>query len=122
MSANKKSIKSDLTRLDKKKDEDIDYSDSPELDNSFLTRQAIELPKKKGVIILRVDHEIVEQFKKQGKKGYQQILNNMKIKKFRDYIAKRLDKNELLELEEQAEIELEAMKKLQEDVSCAVAE
>lgn len=46
----------------------------------------------------------------------------MKTKKFKDYIAKRLDKNELLELEEQAEIELEAIRKLQEDVSCAIAE
>lgn len=57
------------------KDADIDYSDSPELDDSFFARQAIELPKKKDVITLRVDHEIVEWFKKQGEKGYQTRMN-----------------------------------------------
>ena len=66
---------SDLTRIDKMADEDIDYSDNPELDDSFFTRQAIELPRKKDVITLRVDHEVVEWFKKQGKKGYQTKMN-----------------------------------------------
>lgn len=51
MNANKKSIKSDLARIDKMKDTDIDYSDSPELDDSFFARQTIDLPKKKDVII-----------------------------------------------------------------------
>jgi hypothetical protein len=36
MTVKKKSIKSDLDRLDAMKDEDIDYSDIPELDESFL--------------------------------------------------------------------------------------
>lgn len=39
---NKKSIKSDLQRIDDLKDRDIDYSDSPELDDSFLTKTAIQ--------------------------------------------------------------------------------
>jgi transcriptional regulator with XRE-family HTH domain len=44
----------------------------------------------------------------------------MKTKNFRDYLAKRLDKGEILELEKQADIEAEAIKQLQEDVSRAV--
>lgn len=39
MHANKKSISSDLKRLDKLKDENIDYSDIPELDDFFLKKQ-----------------------------------------------------------------------------------
>ena len=74
MNASKKSIKSDLKRIDEMKDEDIDYSDSSELDDSFFTRQAIELPKAKDVITLRVDHEVVEWFKNHGK-GYQTKMN-----------------------------------------------
>lgn len=38
ISVSKKSIKSDLTRLDRMKDEDIDYSDIPELGDEFFTR------------------------------------------------------------------------------------
>lgn len=40
----------------------------------------------------------------------------MKPKNFRDYLAKRLDEWEILELEEQVDIELEAIKLLQEDL------
>jgi uncharacterized protein (DUF4415 family) len=74
MNASKKSITSDLKRIDEMKDEDIDYSDSPELDDSFFTQQAIQLPKAKDVITLRVDHEVVEWFKNHGK-GYQTKMN-----------------------------------------------
>jgi Arc/MetJ-type ribon-helix-helix transcriptional regulator len=37
----KKSIKSDLTRLDALRDEDINYSDSPELDESFFDKATV---------------------------------------------------------------------------------
>jgi len=45
----------------------------------------------------------------------------MKAKSFKDYLAKRLNKSEIAELETQADIELDAIKRLQEDVSAAVA-
>jgi hypothetical protein len=45
----------------------------------------------------------------------------MKPKSFRDYLTKRLNKNEISALEEQADIELEAIKQLQDDISRAVA-
>jgi hypothetical protein len=38
---NKKSIKSDLTRIDGMKDIEIDYSDIPPLDNSFYTKATL---------------------------------------------------------------------------------
>lgn len=46
----------------------------------------------------------------------------MKSKKFKDYLEKRLDKDEINELEKQAVIEFEALKVLQDDVSHAVAD
>jgi hypothetical protein len=44
----KKSIKSDLARLDALRDEDIDYSDSPELDESFFEKATVQWPPHKA--------------------------------------------------------------------------
>jgi uncharacterized protein (DUF4415 family) len=74
MNAKKRSIMSDLKRIDELKDEDIDYSDIPELDDSFFTRETVQLPKIKDVVTLRVDHEVLDWFKKRGK-GYQTLMN-----------------------------------------------
>lgn len=74
MSANKKSIKSDLKRIDKMKDSDIDYSDIAPLDDTFFSKATIELPKPKDSLTLRIDHEVLEWFKKQGR-GYQTKIN-----------------------------------------------
>lgn len=46
----------------------------------------------------------------------------MKLKNFKDYLAKRLDKQEIAEIEQQAEIEYEALKLLQEDVAQALSD
>jgi len=43
----KKSITSDLTRLDRMKDADIDYSDLPPLDKSFFTKATAAWPPVK---------------------------------------------------------------------------
>lgn len=40
---NKKSTKSDLVQLDALRDEDIDYSDSPELDDSFFEKATVQV-------------------------------------------------------------------------------
>lgn len=74
MSANKESIKSDLKRIDRMKDEDIDYSDIPPLDDAFFTKAIIEIPKPKDSVTLRLDHDILTWFKQQGK-GYQTMIN-----------------------------------------------
>jgi hypothetical protein len=41
-----KKIHSDLKRLDAMKDEDIDYSEIPELDESFFEKATVRFPKK----------------------------------------------------------------------------
>ena len=55
------------------KDEDIDFSDNPELDDSFLER-AFRWPGPKELISLRLDREVLAFFRSQGK-GYQTTIN-----------------------------------------------
>jgi hypothetical protein len=43
----KKSIKSDLARVDRMKDADIDYSDIPPLDKTFFTKATTAWPPPK---------------------------------------------------------------------------
>ena len=56
------------------KDKDIDYSDIPELSESFLKKANLEMPKTKTAISLRLDTDILEWFKSQGEK-YQTKMN-----------------------------------------------
>ena len=46
----------------------------------------------------------------------------MKLKCFDDYLKKRLDSREIAKIERQAEMELESLKALQNDVSHVVSE
>ncbi len=66
MKKNEDSIKSDLNRIDALKDNEIDYTDSPELDDSFFSKTILTLPHKKDSVTLRIDHEVLEFFKRQG--------------------------------------------------------
>jgi uncharacterized protein (DUF4415 family) len=70
----KKKYHSDLQRLRQMKDEEIDYSDIPELDADFFERAVIVLPKPKASISIRLDQEVLDWFKAQGK-GYQTRIN-----------------------------------------------
>jgi uncharacterized protein (DUF4415 family) len=56
------------------KDEEINYSDSPELDEAFFERAVIVLPKPKASVSIRLDQEVLDWFKTQGK-GYQTRIN-----------------------------------------------
>jgi transcriptional regulator with XRE-family HTH domain len=46
----------------------------------------------------------------------------MRLKSFRDHLKKRLDENEIQELENQAQIEYESLKLLQHDIAAALAQ
>lgn len=46
----------------------------------------------------------------------------MKLKKFDEYLKKRLDSEEIAIIERQADLEVESLRALQEDVSRAVSE
>jgi uncharacterized protein (DUF4415 family) len=51
-------------------DEDIDYSDIPEMDEAFFQNAELSFPRKKVSLSLRLDPEVLAWFKAQGK-GYQ---------------------------------------------------
>jgi uncharacterized protein (DUF4415 family) len=56
------------------KDEEIDYSDIPELDEAFFEKALIVLPQSKASVSIRLDQEVLDWFKAQGK-GYQTRIN-----------------------------------------------
>ena len=70
----KKKYHSDLQRLRNLKDEEIDYSDIPELDEAFFEKAVLVLPKPKASVCIRLDQEVLDWFKGQGK-GYQTRIN-----------------------------------------------
>ncbi len=56
------------------RDEDIDYSDIPEIDESFFKNAKVVVPPGKKQLTLRLDADILEWMKKQGP-GYQSRIN-----------------------------------------------
>lgn len=57
-------------------DTEIDTSDIPELDDDFWLKAKIVTPSTKQAISIRLDSDILEWFKSQGK-GYQSMINNV---------------------------------------------
>lgn len=76
MNVSGKSIKSDLKRIDRLKDSDIDYSDSPALSDAFLTKAALVWPPGKQQLTVRIDTDVLTWLKSMGK-GYQSRLNHI---------------------------------------------
>ena len=70
----KRSIKSDLKRIDAQGDQDIDYSDIPELDEDFFKKARVVVTPGKKQLTLRLDADVLEWMKAQGK-GYQSRIN-----------------------------------------------
>ena len=73
---NKKSIKSDLGRVDRMRDSDIDYSDIPALDKSFLRKATVAWPPTKKQLTIRLDADVLDWLKGHGK-GYQTRINRI---------------------------------------------
>ncbi|MFQ5569543.1 MAG: BrnA antitoxin family protein [Rhodothermales bacterium] len=55
-------------------DEEIDYSDIPETDAAFWASAHVVMPGKKKAVSLRLDLDVLEWFKAQGR-GYQTRIN-----------------------------------------------
>jgi uncharacterized protein (DUF4415 family) len=70
-----KRSKTDWKKLDAMKDKDIDTRDIPALDDDFFSRAELRLPPKQAVTI-RLDADVLEWFKGQGK-GYQTRINKL---------------------------------------------
>ena len=73
---NKKSIKSDLPRIDRMRDADIDYSDIPPLDRTFLKKATTPWPPAKRQLTIRLDADVLDWLKGQGR-GYQTRINRI---------------------------------------------
>ena len=73
---NKKSIKSDLARIDRMRDADIDYSDIPPLDKTFLKKATTAWPPVKRQLTIRLDADVLDWLKGHGK-GYQTRINRI---------------------------------------------
>ncbi len=63
-----------MKRLDAMSDKDIDYSDIPEFDETFLRSVEMKITPEKKPISLRVDADVLDWMKSQGK-GYQSRIN-----------------------------------------------
>ena len=72
----KKSIKSDLARVDRVKDAEIDYSDIPPLDKSFLKKATTSWPPVKQQLTIRLDADVLVWLKRHGR-GYQTRINRI---------------------------------------------
>jgi uncharacterized protein (DUF4415 family) len=57
-------------------DSDIDTSDIPELDDNFWRTAKMVTPIAKKAVSIRLDSDVLDWFKGQGK-GYQSIINNV---------------------------------------------
>jgi uncharacterized protein (DUF4415 family) len=72
----KRSIKSDLARIDRMRDTQIDYSDIPPLDKTFIKRALIAWPPAKKQLTIRIDADVLRWLRAQGK-GYQTRINRI---------------------------------------------
>lgn len=72
MSISKRRVKK-ITSI---KDSDIDYSDISELDAAFWKNTKLVEPPSKKAVSIRLDTDILDWFKLQGK-GYQSLMNSV---------------------------------------------
>lgn len=73
---NKKSTKSDLARLDRMKDSDIDYSDIPPLCDEFFEKAKVAWPPVKKQLTIRLDADVLDWIRANGR-GYQTRINRI---------------------------------------------
>ena len=65
-----------LNEIKSIEDEHIDYSEIPELDKSFWLNVKPVYPKQKKAISIRLDQDIIDYFKSNGR-GYQSKINTV---------------------------------------------
>ena len=63
-----------LNKIEAIRDEDIDYSDTPETDAAFWADAELRMSQTKKGVYLRLDQDVLEWLKAQGQ-GYQTRIN-----------------------------------------------
>src|ERR1700690_1208955 len=69
-------IKSDLDRIDRMRDAEIDYSDIPPLDKAFLKKATVAWPPAKKQLTIRLDADFLKWLRSQGR-VYQARINRI---------------------------------------------
>jgi uncharacterized protein (DUF4415 family) len=77
-----------LEELQSIPDSAIDFSEIPELDEAFWKEAKIVKPKTKKSVSLRLDNDVLDWFKAQGK-GYQSLINSV----LRSYVEHQIKLN-----------------------------
>ena len=70
----KKHSKTDWNKVKAQSDSDIDTSEIPALDPDFFKSANLRMPTMKASITVRLDSDVLEWYRKQGK-GYQTRIN-----------------------------------------------
>ncbi|WP_250526733.1 BrnA antitoxin family protein [Caballeronia sp. GAWG2-1] len=71
----RKKSATDWKRLEQARDADIDLTEIPELDDTFFEQAQLHVPPKQAVT-MRLDADVLEWFREQGK-GYQTRINRL---------------------------------------------
>lgn len=69
-------MRTDIERLRRMPDSQIDYSDIPKADANFFRNAVLRMPAPKAAISVRLDRDLLKWFKEQGK-GYQTRINSV---------------------------------------------
>jgi uncharacterized protein (DUF4415 family) len=75
----KKPSETNWTQIDEMKDEEIDTSDIPPLDERFFADAKLRMPKKRVSVTVSVDSEVLEWFKAQGEEFQNRINAALRI-------------------------------------------
>jgi uncharacterized protein (DUF4415 family) len=75
----KKPSATNWVRVDEMKDEEIDTSDIPPLDDLFFATAQLRMPEKKVSVTLDVDADVLEWFKAQGEDFQNRVNAALKI-------------------------------------------
>jgi uncharacterized protein (DUF4415 family) len=70
----KKRSRTNWGKTDALKDNEIDFSDIPELGKAFFKRATLRLPEPKTAVTIRLDRQVLNWFKTKGP-GYQTRIN-----------------------------------------------
>jgi len=70
----KKRSRTDWARVDALREQEIDYSEIPELGDDFFKNAVLRMPEPKAPVTLRLDRDVLDWFKKQGPR-YQTRIN-----------------------------------------------
>ncbi len=75
----KKPSETDWTRIDEMKDDEIDTSDIPPLDETFFANAKLRVPGNKISLTVSVDADVLEWFKAQGEEFQNRINAALRI-------------------------------------------